>query len=145
MNFLSQTFEEILDEFEDSENKEYHEEMELFHKMISFLHDNYSAQLTVKEIAGRALVNKNRCTSLFKKYAKMSPIKYLNAYRLYIAKNMIIHTDKPISEISADVGYNQISYFIEQFRSNYGLSPLRYRNKFGETKMQHLNECRPGC
>jgi YesN/AraC family two-component response regulator len=131
MNFLSQTFEDILDEFENIENKKYDEEIDIFQNMISFVHNNYSDQLTVNEIAVHALINKNRCTSIFKKYTKMSPIKYLNSYRLYIAKNMIIHTDKPISEISADVGYNQISYFIEQFRSNYGLSPLKYRNKFG--------------
>lgn len=131
MNFLSQTFEEILDGFENGGNEQYYEEMKVFQDMINFVHDNYSEQLTVNEIAGYSLINKNRCTSLFKKYAKMSPIKYLNAYRLYIAKNMIIRTDKPISEISADVGYNQISYFIEQFRCSYGLSPLKYRNKFG--------------
>ena len=44
---------------------------------------------------------------------------------------MIVNSDKPISEISADVGYNQISYFIEQFRGSYGLPPLKYRNQFG--------------
>ena len=71
------------------------------------------------------------CTALFKKYTNMSPIKYLNEYRLYTAKNMILHTDKSISDISADVGYNQISHFIEQFRLSYGMSPLKYRNKFG--------------
>ena len=44
---------------------------------------------------------------------------------------MIVSSDKPISEISSDVGYNQISYFIEQFRGSYGLPPLKYRNQFG--------------
>ncbi len=57
-----------------------------------------------------------------------SSIKYLNEYRLFTAKNLITHTYRPISEISADVGYNQISHFIEQFRNSYGLSPLEYRN-----------------
>ena len=57
-----------------------------------------------------------------------SSIKYLNEYRLFTAKNLITHTYRPISEISADVGYNQISHFIEQFRNSYGLSPLKYRN-----------------
>ena len=53
----------------------------------------------------------------------MAPIKFLNKYRLYVARNLIIHTNKPISEISEDVGYNQLSYFIQQFRDNYGLPP----------------------
>ena len=49
-----------------------------------------------------------------------------------MAKNLILHTDKPISEISEDVGFNQLSHFIKQFRGNYGLSPLKYRNKYGK-------------
>lgn len=43
---------------------------------------------------------------------------------------MILHTDKPISEISETVGYNQLSYFIQKFRESYGFSPLKYRNKY---------------
>ena len=49
---------------------------------------------------------------------------------------MIVNSDKPISEISADVGYNQISYFIEQFRGSYGLPPLKYRNQFGRRQLE---------
>ena len=131
MNFLSQVFEEILKEFEEDTETSDREETRLFHEMLGFVHANYAQFLSVKDIADSAILNKNRCTALFKKYTNMSPIKYLNKYRLYTAKNMILNTDKSISDISADVGYNQISHFIEQFRINYGMSPLKYRNKFG--------------
>lgn len=132
MNFLSQVFEEILKEFEEDAESLDREETRLFHEMLSFVHVNFAQPLSVKDIADSAILNKNRCTALFKKYTNMSPIKYLNEYRLYTAKNMILHTDKSISDISADVGYNQISHFIEQFRLSYGMSPLKYRNKFGQ-------------
>lgn len=131
MNFLSQVFEEILKEFEEDTETPDREETRLFHEMLGFVHANFAQPLSVKDIADSAILNKNRCTALFKKYTNMSPIKYLNEYRLYTAKNMILHTDKSISDISADVGYNQISHFIEQFRLSYGMSPLKYRNKFG--------------
>ena len=131
MNFLSQVFEEILKEFEEDTETPDREETRLFHEMLGFVHANFAQPLSVKDIADSAILNKNRCTALFKKYTNMSPIKYLNEYRLYAAKNMILHTDKSISDISADVGYNQISHFIEQFRLSYGMSPLKYRNKFG--------------
>ena len=106
------------------------EEKELFQSMLSFVHSHYQDPLTVRQIAAYGIINKNRCTDLFRKYTRLSPIKYLNEYRLYMAKNLILNTKKPISEISADVGYNQISHFIEQFRGAYGLSPLKYRNQF---------------
>lgn len=132
MNFLSQVFEEILKEFEEDAESPDREETRLFHEMLGFVHANFAQPLSVKDIADSAILNKNRCSALFKKYTNMSPIKYLNEYRLYTAKNMILHTDKSISDISADVGYNQISHFIEQFRLSYGMSPLKYRNKFGQ-------------
>ncbi len=134
INFLSQVFEIMLNEFEESKDPSNYEEMKLFHTVLDYVHSQYAEQLTVKQVADYVLINKNRLTALFKKYTNMSPIKYLNEYRLYVAKNMIIHTDKPISEISADVGYNQISHFIKQFRDSYGLPPLKYRNKYGETQ-----------
>ena len=132
MNFLSQVFEEILKEFEEDAESPDREETRLFHEMLGFVHANFAQPLSVKDIADSAILNKNRCSALFKKYTNMSPIKYVNEYRLYTAKNMILHTDKSISDISADVGYNQISHFIEQFRLSYGMSPLKYRNKFGQ-------------
>ena len=132
MNFLSQVFEEILKEFEEDAESLDREETRLFHEMLGFVHANFAQPLSVKDIADSAILNKNRCSALFKKYTNMSPIKYVNEYRLYTAKNMILHTDRSISDISADVGYNQISHFIEQFRLSYGMSPLKYRNKFGQ-------------
>ena len=132
MNFLSQVFEEILKEFEEDAESLDREETRLFHEMLGFVHANFAQPLSVKDIADSAILNKNRCSALFKKYTNMSPIKYVNEYRLYTAKNMILHTDRSISDISADVGYNQISHFIEQFRLSYGMSPLKYRHKFGQ-------------
>ena len=132
MNFLSQVFEEILKEFEEDAESLDREETRLFHEMLGFVHANFAQPLSVKDIADSAILNKNRCSALFKKYTNMSPIKYVNEYRLYTAKNMILHTDRSISDISADVGYNQISHFIEQFRLSYGISPLKYRHKFGQ-------------
>ncbi len=136
VNFLSQILEEMIRSFKETPDQNDQEEMELFQSMLSFIHSHYQEPLTVRQIAACGIINKNRCTDLFRKYTRLSPIKYLNEYRLYMAKNLILNTRKPISEISADVGYNQISHFIEQFRGAYGLSPLKYRNKFSGQSLE---------
>ena len=133
INFLSRIFEELIRSFDDKPEQNDEEEMKLFQSLLSFVHNHYQDPLTVRQIAAYGIINKNRCTDLFRKYTRLSPIKYLNKYRLYMAKNLILNTKKPITEISADVGYNQISYFIEQFKGAYGLSPLKYRNLFAGT------------
>ncbi len=135
VNFLSRILEELLHSFAESKTPNDKEEQELFQTMLSFVHSHYHEPLTVRQIAACGIMNKNRCTDLFRKYTRLSPIKYLNEYRLYMAKNLILNTEKSVSEISADVGYNQISHFIEQFRLNYGMSPLKYRKKFASAHL----------
>ena len=133
VNFLSRILEELVHSFEESKTSNDREEQELFQTMLSFVHSYYHEPLTVRQIAACGIMNKNRCTELFRKYTRLSPIKYLNEYRLYMAKSLILNTRKSVSEISADVGYNQLSHFIEQFRLHYGMSPLKYRKKFAST------------
>lgn len=132
VNFLSRVLEEVLIFFKEPAVQSNREEMLHFRAMLDYIHTNYASPLTVKDISARGLMGKNRCTALFDKYTSRSPIQYLKEYRLYMAKDMILTTDKSISEISIDTGFNHISRFIKQFGARYGLSPLKYRRKFTE-------------
>ena len=130
MNFLSQIFENVLRDHNPKDSPPNYEEIEMFHNALNYIYEHYAEPLTLQQIAAQIMTNNSRISLLFKKYTHMSPVKFLNKYRLYIAKDMILHTDKPISEISETVGYNQLSYFIQKFRESYGFSPLKYRNKY---------------
>ncbi len=148
MNFLSQAFWEYMNgNLEDGKrtpvasiNSDL-EETELFHDILIYVQSHFAEPLTIKELSNYALINKNKLTSLFKKHTNMSPIKYLNDYRLYVAKNLLITTSKSISEIAAEVGYHQTSYFIEQFRERYGMSPLKYRNNYKNKHTENPSSC----
>ncbi len=134
MNFLSQILEDITKDFKVGGAPLNQEELHQFHAILDYVHQNYSQPLTIAQIAGQSLINKNQLTLLFHKYTNMPPIKYLNEYRLYQARNQIVRTSLSISEISEAVGYNQVSHFIKQFRDSYGVSPLKYRKRFGKNK-----------
>ena len=62
LNFLSQVFEQFLNEFEENKDPLNYEEMRLFHSVLDYIHTHYVQSLTVNEIAGQALINKNRLT-----------------------------------------------------------------------------------
>ena len=78
VNFLSRILEELVHSFEESKTSNDREEQELFQTMLSFVHSYYHEPLTVRQIAACGIMNKNRCTELFRKYTQLSPIKYLN-------------------------------------------------------------------
>ena len=131
-NFLSQVIEDIVKNFKGDSAPADYEETRRFNSILEHVHNHYAEPLTVTLLAKTAHLNKNRLTALFKKYTNMPPMKYLNEYRLYVAKNLIISTDLSVSQISEDVGYHQISHFIQQFRKCYGMTPLKYRNQYGK-------------
>ena len=65
---------------------------------------------------------------VFKKVTGYSPIDYLLHVRLSKAAEMLLRSEKTISEIAQECGFTDSNYFSRQFRKNYNLSPREYRN-----------------
>ena len=59
---------------------------------------------------------------------------YLFEQRMIRAKELLLHTQKTISEIGNDVGYGDTSYFTRMFRKKYNSSPRDYRKQGGWKK-----------
>lgn len=133
INFIMEIIEQLYPLTKNESKPVNKKELALFYAMIEYIHNHFHEQLTVTAIAKQAFTNKNRCTALFNKYASTSPIKYLNNYRLNQAKDLLLQTSQSVSDISLAVGFNQLSHFIELFRLNYGLSPLKYRTFHSKT------------
>lgn len=129
-NTLSLIFEELLTRFVLPKRKSAHGDLEQFNQLLQYIEDNFYHQVTIHDLSTYALINKNKCNDIFKKYTSYSPISYLNHYRLNIAKKKLLASDASISQIAESVGFTQVSYFIERFRKNYHLSPLQYRKKY---------------
>ena len=51
-------------------------------------------------------------------------------YRLNYATQQLVQTDKPISQISFDSGFGDVSHFYKMFKHKMHQSPLNYRKNF---------------
>ena len=60
----------------------------------------------------------------------MSFTEYLNDLRLRRATKEIELTNRPISDIAFDHGFENAGYFFKNFKLKYGITPLKYRKKF---------------
>ena len=61
--------------------------------------------------------------------------------RIGEAQTLLVTTDLSITEVSARIGYDNISYFNNQFKKFTGLSPQSYRKyKVGMNQYKQLGE-----
>ena len=96
-------------------------------RAIEFMHDNYSRELGLEEIAQAAYLSEYHFARLFKRIAGVTPHSYLANLRLERARELLTTTTRPISEIAGMVGYQSQSHFTKAFKAVTGLTPGSYR------------------
>lgn len=58
----------------------------------------------------------------------ISPSRWVNAQRLIRAARLLESTSLPVTEVAAECGFENLSYFHRLFKTRYRCSPLRYRS-----------------
>lgn len=99
-------------------------------RCLAYVDQNYQNHITVKEVSTMVNFSESYFMHAFSEYTGKSLITYINEVRLDKAKNMLSSTDKSISDISFDCGFQSTSYFIKLFKKQNGLTPVQYRKKF---------------
>jgi AraC-like DNA-binding protein len=83
---------------------------------------------TIHYFAGKAHLSSHYFSDLIKKATGRKPKDHINDFIVEKAKNLILGTEKNISEIAFDLGFNYPHYFTRLFKSKTGLTPVEYRN-----------------
>lgn len=106
---------------------QYDQKKQAFDRMLSYIENHYNDTIYLEDIAQAGHVNASSCNQIFNQYADLSPVAYLNHYRLFRAKKLLEQSDWSVELIAHHTGFNHISHFIRQFKQTYGLTPLQYR------------------
>jgi len=99
----------------------------LVRQAMAFLHENYSKPITRRDIAQHVGLAEDHLTHCFRQELGMTPIAYLNRYRVNQAKQPLKDGKQSITEIALDVGFSDSGYFSRVFRRETGLTPEAYR------------------
>ena len=95
--------------------------------MLEYIHDNYSQPITVSQIAASASISRSECFRCFSDISHITPVEYLNQYRMFEATRQLTITNDPITDICYAVGFNSTSYFSKEFKKLYQMTPREYR------------------
>jgi AraC-like DNA-binding protein len=109
---------------------------------ISYIQNHYSLPVTVEEISDYVGINRSYLSSLFKEYTGLSPVKYLQNFRITRAQHMLRVTDLSIESIALSCGYLSAEAFHKIFRKLVGMSPNTFRKENRERTLINQNTMR---
>ena len=89
---------------------------------------NISREISLEEAASVLGMNREYFCRLFKKSTGLTFIDYTNFVRIHLAEELLISTQKSISEISDGLGFSSVSYFTRVFKNITDITPANYRN-----------------
>ena len=101
-----------------------------FDKVFDFVKDNFSTNITAKDAAKVTNLSYSYFSRLFHSVMNTTFTEYLSTVRLAKSEQLLIDTDKSVTDIAIECGFSTTSYFILKFRKKNNISPLGFRKKF---------------
>jgi signal transduction histidine kinase/DNA-binding LacI/PurR family transcriptional regulator/AraC-like DNA-binding protein/response regulator of citrate/malate metabolism len=105
------------------------ENRRLVRKVMAYIHEQFDQPLNRKQLADHAGVSERHLNRCFTQELGVSPLQYLNRYRIQQAKILLAENQASITEIMCQVGFSESSHFARVFRREVGLSPSEYKRR----------------
>ena len=99
---------------------------------VSYIDGHLAEELSVRELAALSYVSADHLTRLFKKQYGMTVSEYIQEKRIHLAGELLQRADMTISMVANTVGFGNYSYFTEQFKKHFGVTPREYQKQHQE-------------
>lgn len=98
-------------------------------KVNDFIQAHLTETLTLEKLASVAHLSPNHFARAFRQTAGQPPHRYVVMSRLTQARDQIVNTDIPLSQIAADAGFASHSHMTALMKRFWGKTPIEYRGK----------------
>jgi len=99
----------------------------LIEPALRHIRDCYRTPISVDHLATLCNVSKHYFCHIFKTVTQKSAMEYLREYRIKIADVMLSNTDKSVSRIAEECGFESVAYFCRAYKRHFGVSPGKRR------------------
>ena len=79
-------------------------------------------------LASHVAITERYLTHCFRQELGITPMVYLNRYRVKQAKFLLEQGKRSITDVALDVGFSDSSYFNRVFRQEVGIAPGAYQH-----------------
>ncbi|MQL52285.1 helix-turn-helix domain-containing protein [Desulfofundulus thermobenzoicus] len=112
------------------------DEVQVIERAKQFLSEHFAEDLSLAQIARQQFLSPFYFSRLFKQVTGVTVMDYLTGLRLQAARELLVRSDQPVSQIAGAVGYADPNYFSRVFRRHVGVSPSEYRSRFVNSKFR---------
>jgi AraC-like DNA-binding protein len=98
-----------------------------FTYVMHFIRQHLSEKISIEKLSRMACMSRTNFFKAFKTYCGLSPADYIVRERISLARQLLPDHTMSIAEIAYQTGFNNIPYFIRQFRKQEGVTPGEYR------------------
>lgn len=99
----------------------------LVERSLGYIHEHYSRDFDIDELASQVAVSPSYLFRLFKKKMHVTPMHYRNMVRVDKAKLLLADQQLTVDDVAERVGFDDPKYFARVFRELTGMTPSGYR------------------
>jgi AraC family transcriptional regulator, transcriptional activator of pobA len=100
-----------------------------FRNFLMILEENYRRPEGVEYYAEKLFMSSRNLNLICQNILNKSVSEIIETRKLIEAKNLLIYSDKSISEIGFELGYNEKAYFSSVFKKKNGQTPSAFREE----------------
>jgi AraC family transcriptional regulator len=97
--------------------------------VVDYIKKNIRENLTLEELAAQACMSKSHFLRTFKLELGQTPMDFVLKERLKLARQYLLIGGFQIQEVSVMSGFNNITYFIRAFKTEYGFTPKVFQKQ----------------
>lgn len=102
-------------------------QIETFNNFLKILEQNFRRDEGVTFYANKMNMSERNLNLICKNNFQKSVSEIIETRKLIEAKKLLIHSDKTVSEIGYELGYNEKSYFTRVFHNKLSVTPTQFR------------------
>ncbi|MEM9887219.1 MAG: AraC family transcriptional regulator [Bacteroidota bacterium] len=98
-------------------------------QVLEYIQAHYSRKLPIEEVAQQVHLSPSAFSHYFKKRTLKSFTHFVLELRLGKAAQLLQYTDLPVTSVSHECGFQNMSHFNRSFNKKYSTTPLQFRRQ----------------
>lgn len=128
LNLLYQLYHDVTDPLTNS-SIPYTPHSNVVKRAMEYIEKNLDKKIPLSVLAELSDLSPNHFHRVFSQTTGLTPNEYITKLRIDKAKDLLVRTNSPVSEISLQCGFENIPYFSYLFKKHINMSPGEFRRR----------------